>query len=350
MIKAMIFIDGTWLYSNIPNLRTVYGKEDFHVDFGKLPKVLTEEVSQQMHGEKIDIVRTHLFGSYAANYDLRDEESVQRRKDFFKLLKEEYHYELHLYAVNYLGRRLRRNDRDEEDAFEPKEKCVDISLATTMLYQAAVPHAYDVAIAVVGDRDFMPVFQHVRLLGKRVAIASIKGSCAAEFSDDSDPARIKDFDIIWLDDMLERLELTYEPHELKCESPMHRGRREVWTTFRPRKGQRFYCDECRMQFTRQKEQAEEEFVGRHESPGAYAHMPVDDYGSMMRKGTVTKLFSERGFGFIQTSDGGSYFFHFTDLENIEFEKIREGLGVQFEVKTLPHQGKAGAAQNIRRSG
>ena len=350
MIKAMIFIDGTWLYANIPNLRTAYGREDFHVDFGKLPKVLAEEISRQMKGEKVDVVRTHLFGSYAANYDLKDEESVQRRKDFFTLLKEEHHYELHLYAVNYLGRRLRRGDRGEEDAFEPKEKCVDISLATTMLYQAAVPHAYDIAVAVVGDRDFSPVLQHVRLLGKRVAIASVKGSCAAEFADLTDPARIKDFDIIWLDDLLDDLELKFEPVRLRCESPMHRGRREAWTTFHPRKGQKFYCDECRSQFSRQKQQAEEEFVGHHESAPAYADGPINDYGSVRRSGLVTKVFPDRGFGFLQTEDAASYFFHFTDLDGIDFEQIREGMAMQFEVKTLPQHGKAGAAQNIRRSG
>ena len=36
---------------------------------------------------EIDVVRIHLFGSYAANYDLRDDEAVQRWLDFFDRLK-----------------------------------------------------------------------------------------------------------------------------------------------------------------------------------------------------------------------------------------------------------------------
>ena len=44
-------------------------------------------------------------------------------------------------------RRLRRTDRDPNDTFEPKEKCVDIALATSMLFNAAMANAYDVAIA-----------------------------------------------------------------------------------------------------------------------------------------------------------------------------------------------------------
>ena len=138
-----------------------------------------------MGGAEIDVVRTHLFGSYAANYDLRDDEAVQRWLDFFDRLKEEYHYEVELFPVNFMGRRLRKIDRAIDDPFEPKEKCVDISLATAMMYYAAIPSAYDVGVAVIGDRDFAPMLQTVRKLGKRVSIASIKGSCSPEFADPS---------------------------------------------------------------------------------------------------------------------------------------------------------------------
>ena len=92
----------------------------------------------------------------------------------------------------------------------------------------------------------------VRRLGKRVAIASIKGSCSPEFADPRDEARVKDFDIMWLDDLLHRLELKYERHQLACEAPIHKGNRLVWTTFHPRKGQKFFCEECRREFTRQR--------------------------------------------------------------------------------------------------
>ena len=81
MPKAMVFIDGTWLYSNVPRLSEAYGQPDFRVDFGKLPVVLAEAVSRHLANENVDIVRTYLFGSYAANYDSRDDDSVQRRRD-----------------------------------------------------------------------------------------------------------------------------------------------------------------------------------------------------------------------------------------------------------------------------
>lgn len=349
MAKCMLFIDGTWLYYNTSKLSEAFGQPEFRIDFGKLPNVLAEEVKKTLGGSEVDIVRTYLFGSYASNYDLRDDEAVQRRRDFFDMLKEEYHYEVEVYPINFMGRRLRKADRDPSDPFEPQEKCVDISLATYMLYFAALPTAYDIAIAVIGDQDFIPVLQHVRRLGKRVAIASIKGSCAPEFADPRDEARVKDFDTIWLDDLLSRLELKYEWHQLQCESPIHKGKKEVWTTFHPRKGRKFYCDVCRQEFTKHKQEAQREFINSALENGGFS-LPLDGPRvGVLLTGLITRRFAERGFGFIEGSDGRNYFFHFTDLQpGLEFDEVQEGLRVDFEVKKEPREDKAGAAQNVRR--
>jgi cold shock CspA family protein len=347
--KAMLFIDGTWLYSNTPKLADSYGKPDYHVDFGKLPRVLADEVSKRMGGMEIDVVRTHLFGSYASNYDLQDEESVQRRLDFFSLLREEYHYEVEIFPINFRGRRLRRIDRDPRDTFEPKEKCVDISLATAILFYAAIVNVYDIAIVVLGDQDFKPVLQHVRRLGKRVAIASIKGSCAPEFADLRDEVHVKDCDLIWLDDLLVQLELKYERHLLRCESPNHLGDRNVWTTFHPRKNQRFYCDNCRAEFTRQKQEAHQQYVSTAVESSTPAELARPGEPRPTLTGEIKKKVADRGFGFITAEDGRDYFFHLTDLTNgLEFDLIPEGIRVQFEVKREPAPDKAGAAQHVRR--
>ena len=348
MAKAMIFIDGTWLYYNTSKLSEAYGQPDFRIDFGKLPQVLAETLKKQLPATEVDIVRTYLFGSYASNYDLRDDDAVQRRKDFFEMLKEEYHYEVEVYPINFMGRRLRKADRDAGDPFEPQEKCVDISLASYMLYLAAVPAAYDISIAVIGDQDFIPVLQHVRRLGKRVAIASIRGSCAPELSDPRDDARVKDFDIIWFDDLLPRLELKYEWHQLQCESPIHKGKREVWTTFHPRKGRRFYCDACRQEFLKQKQDAQREYVSAHLETNTENSPNNGSRVGLLLVGTVTRKFGERGFGFIEAGDGKNYFFHITDIQaGLDFDDIQEGAVVEFEVKKQPSEDRAGAAQSVR---
>lgn len=356
MAKVMLFIDGTWLYACTPRLGETYGKPDYHIDFGLLPRVLVEEVGKQLGSSEVEVVRTYLFGSYPGNYDPRDDEVAQRRRDFFSMLKEEYHYEVEVFPIDFRGHRLRKADRDPADGFEPKEKCVDIALATSILFLAAMPHAYDVAIAVLGDQDFKPVLQHVRLLGKRVAIASIKGSCSPELAHPADQARVKDFDVIWLDDLLQRLELKYEPQLRTCESPLHRGNRSVWDTYRPRKGQKFFCKACREEFARQKQESQGHFVAPDVEPPPpdestdLPHEGATEPGQTLT-GRIKRTIADRGFGFIGTDEQGDYYFHFSDLEpGFEFAQVSEECEVTFEVKRLPANGKAGAAQNVRRGG
>lgn len=371
MAKVMLFIDGTWLYANVGRLAQSYGDDDYHIDFGKLPTVLKEEVADQLGGTEVDIVRTYLFGSYPANCDPRDEESVDRRLEFFEMLKEEYHYELELFPINFRGKRLRKADRDPRDTFEPKEKCVDISLATSMLYFAAIPYAYDIAVGVLGDQDFKPVLQHVRRLGKRVAIASIKDSCAPDYADPKDDARVKDFDIIWLDDLLDRLALKYERRQMECQSPQHRGDRRVWTTFYVRRGQKFYCEKCRTEFSRQKREAADRAV--REAPQSVQVTPSDSLGDTAPSseingnsdvaapvdadttsgppaltGAVKTKFADRKYGFIRADDGREYYFNPSDLDvGTEFTDLAERMSVAFEIRRAAMPGKAGAARKVR---
>ncbi len=69
MAKVMIFIDGTWLYSNLRNLG-----DDFQIDYGKLPRVVGNKIAEKLGERSVDIVRIFLFGSNATNYQEADKE------------------------------------------------------------------------------------------------------------------------------------------------------------------------------------------------------------------------------------------------------------------------------------
>jgi cold shock CspA family protein len=180
----------------------------------------------------------------------------------------------------------------------------------------------------------------LRRLGKRVAIASIHGACCAEFGDSADPLGIRDFPAIWLDEQLPRLALSFERHQLRCESDLHLDDPLVWTTYQPRPGERFYCDACRAEYARLKRldtvaSPKAERPGPSASPGE----PLD--------GIVKTVFPERGFGFIQGSDGQDYFFHLSDVTgHLQFGDMNDGQSVRFEVKRLPRTDRAGAAQRV----
>jgi cold shock protein len=48
------------------------------------------------------------------------------------------------------------------------------------------------------------------------------------------------------------------------------------------------------------------------------------------KGTIKRLVSGKGFGFIAASDGNEYFFHSSACADVSFDELREGQAVTFE--------------------
>jgi len=56
----------------------------------------------------------------------------------------------------------------------------------------------------------------------------------------------------------------------------------------------------------------------------------------MATGTIKKLVSERGFGFISASDGKEYFFHRNELQtSSDFDRLIGGERVEFETEVGP---------------
>jgi cold shock protein len=62
-------------------------------------------------------------------------------------------------------------------------------------------------------------------------------------------------------------------------------------------------------------------------------------------GTIKKLVSDRGFGFITAEDGKDYFFHRDGLTaSLDFDRLTGGEKVQFEIEPSP---KGARAKNIQ---
>ena len=66
-------------------------------------------------------------------------------------------------------------------------------------------------------------------------------------------------------------------------------------------------------------------------------------------GTVARLSPERGFGFIEATDGREFFFHRGALHGVEFEELAAGVGVEFEVGHEPGDevGEGPRATSVR---
>ncbi len=66
-------------------------------------------------------------------------------------------------------------------------------------------------------------------------------------------------------------------------------------------------------------------------------------GATVATGTIKKLVSERGFGFITAEDGRDYFFHRSEVES-DFDRLVGGEKVNFEVEPSP---KGPRAKSVR---
>jgi cold shock protein len=63
----------------------------------------------------------------------------------------------------------------------------------------------------------------------------------------------------------------------------------------------------------------------------------------MPSGTIKKLVSDRGFGFIAAEDGKEYFFHRSSTEG-NFDSLQGGEKVSFEIESSP---KGPRAKSVR---
>jgi cold shock protein len=63
-------------------------------------------------------------------------------------------------------------------------------------------------------------------------------------------------------------------------------------------------------------------------------------------GTIKKLVSDRGFGFIQADDGKEYFFHRSGVESAGFDSLVGGESVEFEVEQSPKGPRAARVRTV----
>ncbi len=61
----------------------------------------------------------------------------------------------------------------------------------------------------------------------------------------------------------------------------------------------------------------------------------------MPNGTIKKVVSDRGFGFIAAEDGKEYFFHRDGLDrSLDFDRLNGGEKVTFEIEPSPRGPRA----------
>ena len=220
--KVMVFIDGTWLYYQLfgrgrrCEITRRWGEgwwESYHVDYSRLPQLISDHLSAELmrtmpYAQRaVEVVRVLVYSSFRAE----DPEIVSQRQRMFRAMQD-LHFEVHL--GEFTG---------------GQEKCVDIALAVDMVHYSTVPNAFDIAVLVSGDRDFIPALVRTRQKGKRVCVTSMRNSASLDYEDPE--ANIKDFDVLWLDDHLDDLVAPIHPSLLNERPAMANYLRSVVLDF-----------------------------------------------------------------------------------------------------------------------
>jgi len=156
--KTICFIDN----SNVFSGQQAVG---WRIDWKKFQSVLEKDGS---------VWQTHFF---ASEHD--PPRAIQT--NFYRSLKDHLHWEVHLYD---LGRKSHICSKCGFKDISPAEKGVDVGLTGKML-MLAVNKAYETAILVSGDKDYLETVKFVKNLGLRVEIISWKGALSQDLESES---------------------------------------------------------------------------------------------------------------------------------------------------------------------
>lgn len=377
MENVMLFVHGTWLYTSMNTLGESLGMQEYKVDYGTFPGALTEQVRERHQLDEVQLVRTKFFGSYAINYSSGDDSAVSKRMSFFNMLRNRYGYDVETFPVDFQGRPLSPRERDPEDDFSPSEKGVDIAMAASMISYASIPDLFDRALVVVGDDDFVPVFDHLQRLDKKMSLVTIRGATSPEFRDEGERGSARDYDVIWLDDIAGEIQLRgdgedssespvdspdreegegeQEKELMTCSSPIHRGDRTVRS--RPHQTEHgVVCSDCADELESPSRPRNAFSPGTPPPGGSSGPSGPASPGTPEKQktsqspltGQIKSIKEDRGFGFIAGQNGHDYFFHASDLTDINFDHLQIGEEVQFQVERQPTPDEAGKAVRVAR--
>ena len=224
-VKAMVFIDGGWLYrSRTALFEKLDSPSGFEIDYGKLPKLVCEDAANYLD-EDVSLVRTMYFGTISS---VRSGFNTGKQNAFYEFLERRCGYDTHIHEVD-VGQGDPRAD----------EMWIKVSLVSSLLFYAAQPGAYDLAVLVSDDSDYAPALRTVRRLGKRVQVvgtrpADDQRAASSLFC----KARVCDFPPTYLDDHASEVRLVRERVVRVCKEC---GREEETTWAGPD----FFCSHCR---------------------------------------------------------------------------------------------------------
>ena len=218
-LKVMLFVDGTWLYYSIYEREYVrdivaqkYGKDwknHYTIEWSAIPMVACRALLQDKKSSWSAILtptEPEPNGSSSSSWVTNHQPQTQRPVEISRVMV----YSSMKRTTPTTTFRYRMFSDMADAGFDVnmmeqingggREKCVDIQLAVDMLYYATVPDAYDVALLLTGDKDFLPAVVRCRQKGRRVGLISMRSAASQSFTD---TPNLLDYNTIWIEDYID---------------------------------------------------------------------------------------------------------------------------------------------------
>jgi uncharacterized LabA/DUF88 family protein len=122
---------------------------------------------------------------------------------FYRRLKDTLHWETVIFP---LGSKTVKCNNCGRARRTPTEKGVDVAIATKMLTHA-INRAFETAILVSGDKDYLDTVRTVKNMGHRVEIVSFRNSLSQDLAAESSAP------VVYLDDLRASIELAVPDRE-----------------------------------------------------------------------------------------------------------------------------------------
>ncbi len=188
MLKAMVFID----FENFDIAKYQYYKkkcERDHVelcnpklDYNKFPLELVKLLSQP-HA----LVKTLLFAPKPDDFLMKDKNrsstynwiTGMKNQNYFTVIEGSH------VARPVSGYTYNTMSLEKHESYYVEEKGTDVNLATNIITKG-MHNAFDTAIIMSGDTDYLPVYEVMNSIGKSVVVVGVEGQNLSKFRHYSD--------------------------------------------------------------------------------------------------------------------------------------------------------------------
>lgn len=175
----MVFIDHMNFNTAYLNYYATAGLPYVRLDYNKLPQEAAQLVGN------VELVKTYLFAPKPDEFLLQDEQQA-RYYSWVNGLRNQKNFDV--IEGEYIARPV-DNDREidiaDRSTYYKVEKGTDINIAVEVLTKA-FNNAFDIAIFLSADTDYLPIYKVLRSMGKLVCVAVVHGQYIGKIIPNSD--------------------------------------------------------------------------------------------------------------------------------------------------------------------